>query len=303
MSFLITGANGFVGNRLMDQLHKLNLSPRSLPHHLFNNSMAIDQAMQGVTTVFHLAARVHVMHENASDPLAEFRAANVKGTQQLIEAAIASGVKRFVYVSTIKVNGDRTLPGQFFSEHDTPAPQDDYAQSKWEAEQLLLTPACQERIETVIIRPPLVYGTGVKGNFSALLSLVRHNVPLPFASINNQRDLVYLDNLVGALIQCATHPAAAGKTYLVSDGCSISTPALIDCLASSMGLPKRTFRCPPKLLRLVAKIAGKSAQAERLLDSLQIDSDKIRRELGWIPPYTLQQGLQLTAQAYLAKQK
>lgn len=315
MTLLITGANGFIGATLLNYLEAGNVPVRTLSRtrlpldtssaqdSFTKHSSPIDTAMHGISVIIHLAARAHVLKDSAASPLSAYREANVDYTVALANAAVAHGVRRFVFVSSIKVNGDSTSGDYRYTEHSPPTPQDPYSISKWEAEQALMQISAATGLELVILRPPLVYGPGVKGNFAQLLSIVKHGIPLPFASISNRRDLIFVNNLVDALVACATHPAAAGKTYLVSDGCSISTPALVDYLASSMGLPKRTFRFPPQLLRLIAKIAGKSAQAERLLDSLQIDSDKIRRELGWIPPYTLQQGLQLTAQAYLAKRK
>lgn len=185
-----------------------------------------------------------------------------------------------------------------FRETDAPDPQDPYGVSKWEAEQVLHRVAKETGLEVVIVRPPLVYGAGVKGNFVQMLNVLAKGVPLPLASIQNLRSLVYVENLVDALILCATHPAAAGQTYLVSDGEDVSTPDLLRQLGMGMGCPARLFRCPLPLLKIVGRFARKSDQVERLLGSLQVDNSKIRRELGWKPPYTLQQGLQETAQWY-----
>ncbi len=255
-------------------------------------------ALAGVGVVIHLAARVHVMHDTAADPLEEFRRVNVAGTEHLARCAAASGVKRMVYVSSIKVNGEETPDGRIYSEQDIPAPQDPYGVSKWEAEQALQRVAHETGLEIVIVRPPLVYGAGVKGNFAQMLRIVARGVPLPFASVHNKRDLVYVGNLVDALIACATHPAAAGQTYLLGDGEPVSTSQLLRHLAQALDVPLRVFPLPPQLLVLAGRLLGKSAQVERLLGSLQVDSGKIRSQLNWTPPYTLQQGLQATAEWY-----
>lgn len=255
-------------------------------------------ALQGVSAVIHLAARVHVMYESAVDPLAEFRKVNVEGTEHLARSAAAVGVKRLVYVSSIKVNGEETIGGQRYSEVSAPSPKDPYGVSKWEAEQALQRVAAETGLEVVIIRPPLVYGIGVKGNFAQMLSAVSKRILLPFAAVRNQRSLIYVGNLVDALISCAIHPAAAGKTYLVCDGEDISTPDLLNSLGGEMGRPARLIQCPMWLLSMMGKIAGRSDQLLRLMGSLQIDSHKIRTELNWKPPYRLQQGLQKTAEWY-----
>lgn len=254
--------------------------------------------MTGMDVVIHLAARVHVMNERADDPLTEFRQVNVFGTERLARSAVASGVRRLVYVSSIKVNGEQTAENETFSESDVPHPQDPYGISKWEAERILSQIAEETGLEVVIVRPPLVYGPEVKGNFAQMLRVLDKGIPLPLASVRNLRSLVYVENLADALIACASHPAAAGQTYLVSDGEDISTSGLLNFLAESIGRPARLFPCPPGLLQVLANWVGKGAQAERLLGSLQVDSAKIRRDLNWVPPYTLQQGLQATAEWY-----
>jgi len=248
-------------------------------------------ALAGVEVVFHLAARAHVLRETAADPLAEFRRTNVAGTERLARSAAAAGVRRLVYVSSVGVNGLYTREGRKFSEADVPQPHNDYALSKWEAEQALHRIGAETGLQVVIVRPPLVYGPAAPGNFAQLLAVVANGIPLPFASVRNQRSLVYVGNLVDALITCASHPAAAGKTYLVSDGEDVSTAELMRRLAGALGVPARLFPCPPALLLLAGRLTGRHEQVERLLGSLQVDSDKIRRELGWMPPCTLQQGL------------
>jgi len=316
----VTGASGFVGTALCRSLLARGMEvtgvvragqttpfPDNARYRQFaagDIGPATDWAetLENVQAVFHLAARVHVMHDTAADPLAEFRQINTAATGHFARTAAASGVKRFVYVSTIKVNGEETHGGDKFAPSDAPAPQDPYAISKWEAEQELHRIAAETGLEVVVVRPPLVYGPGVKGNFARMLSVVARGYPLPLAATANLRSLIYVENLVDALIACATHPAASGQTYLVSDGEDVSTPDLLRRLAAAMGVPARLFPFPLMLLKLAGALAGKSAQLERLLGSLQVDSDKIRRELNWVPPYTLQQGLQATADWYRNRQ-
>lgn len=308
-SFLVTGANGFVGSALCAELEHRDAYVRGAVRVLSDSfeTLSYDPvavgdlgagtgwaiALHGIDVIVHLAARVHVMHENAADPMAAFREVNVAGTERLARAAASSGVRRLVYVSSIKVNGELTseIP---FAEADTPAPQDPYGISKYEAELALHNVAKETGLEVVIVRPPLVYGPGVGGNFLRLLKLVSQGVPLPLASIQNQRSMVYLGNFVDALIICATHQAAADKTYLVSDGEDISTPLLMHSIANLMGKRSWLWPLPPSLLQLAGKMTGKINEVERLIGSLQIDSSKIRSELGWMPPYSMQQGLSET---------
>lgn len=310
---LVTGASGFVGRALCEELVTRGYRVRAV---LRDSSDAIihgcemvripviseetnwTHALSGVATVIHLAARVHVMQEKAINPLNEFRRVNVVGTEHLARSAAAKGVKRLIFVSSIKVNGEITYDDQQFSETNEPLPQDPYGMSKFEAEQALRIIAKETGLEVVAVRPPLIYGAGVKGNFMQMLKVIAKGIPLPLASVHNRRSLVYVENLVDALIVCATHPAAAGQTYLVSDGEDISTPDLLRRLGDAMGRPARLFPCPPALLKLAGRMTGKSNQIDRLLGSLQIDSGKIRSELNWIPPYSLQQGLQATAEWY-----
>ncbi len=310
MPMLITGVTGFVGQALLNKSVQCGFPVRGAlrkPGNISGNFQPIvigeingetvwSNAFQDVDVVIHLAARVHIMHDDSSDPLTEFRAVNTAGTAHLARSAAAAGVKRFVYVSSIKVNGEATHGTHKFAESDQPAPQDPYGISKCEAEQALQHIAQEAGLEVVIVRPPLVYGAGVKGNFAQMLKVISKSVPLPFASIKNLRSFIYVDNLADALIVCATHPDAAGQTYLVSDGEDISTPDLLRQLAAAMHVPSRLFPCPPGLLRCAGSLLGKSAQVERLLGSLQVDSGKIRRELNWQPGYTLRQGLQASVQ-------
>lgn len=310
---LVTGANGFVGRVLCTELVRRHYTVSGAVRHESGYEtkkypiVRIEEigpttdwkpALQGIDAVIHLAARVHIMQDGARDPLSEFRNINTAGTEQLANSAAACGVRRLVYVSSVKVNGEATHDGRKYNEEDAPCPQDPYGVSKFEAEQALQRVAAKTGLEIVIVRPPLVYGPGVKGNFAQMLKVLAKGIPLPLASVRNLRSLVYVENLVDALIVCATHPGAGGQTYLVSDGEDISTSGLLSRLGDAMGHPSRLFFCPPGLLKLVGQLSGKSDQIGRLLGSLQVDSGKIRRELNWIPSYSLQQGLQATADWY-----
>ncbi len=308
MNLLVTGANGFVGRALCSETSARGLEVLGIIRHqgqlpIGVKSIAVGEiddntdwqsVLSGCDVVLHLAARVHVMQEYLEDPLAEFRRVNVGGTERLARSAVAAGVKRFVYVSSVKVNGEETSLGRVYTEQDAPAPQDPYGISKWEAEQALQRVAQETGLELVIVRPPLVYGAGVKGNFSQMISVLKLTVPLPFASVRNKRSLIYVGNLVDAILLCATHTLAAGNTYLVSDGEDLSTSDLLQKITIIMGRTPRLFAFPITLLKLAGRLTGRSTQIGRLLGSLQVDSNKIRRELGWVPPYSVQQGLQNT---------
>ena len=308
MRALVTGASGFVGAALVDHLAKegctvIASTRRPLPNVYEYKQVFMDcidertawgEALMDVDVVIHLAARVHVMCDSANDPLTEFRKVNTIGTEHLARSAASNGVKRFVYVSSIKVNGEETIKNQTYSEKSLPNPQGSYGISKWEAEQALHQIAKETGLEVVIVRLPLVYGAGVKGNFAQMISILKYGLPLPFASVHNKRSFIYLGNLVDALLLCATHICAVGQTYLVSDGEDLSTTDLLNKMSVIMGQAPRLFVLPATLLKLVGLLTGKSKQIRRLLGSLQVDSSKIRRELGWKPPYTLEQGLQYT---------
>jgi nucleoside-diphosphate-sugar epimerase len=312
MRLLVTGANGFVGQALCEEalargFHVRGATRRARPLPVGAENVVVGEidgftdwaaALQGVEVVVHLAARVHVMRDQSADPLAEFLQANLHATINLAAQAARAGVRRLVYVSSIKVNGEETRDGRAFTEADSPDPQDFYGVSKWEAEQALHRVAMETGLEVVIVRPPLIYGAAVKGNFIQMLRVLARGIPLPLALVRNQRSLLYVGNLADALIACATHPAAAGQTYLVSDGEDIDTPGLLRRLGDALGRPARLFPWPPAMLKLAGRLLGKADQVERLLGSLQVDSGKIRRELNWTPPYTLQQGLQATAGWY-----
>lgn len=286
LSLLVTGGTGFVGQALVKRLgdQPVRLATRA-------DSAVWHKALLGITTVVHLAARVHVMHDTVADPLTAFRAVNVDGTLNLARQATAAGVKRFAFISSVKVNGEATLPGRPFTAADMPAPQDPYGVSKMEAEQGLRQLSADTGMEVVIIRPPLVYGPGVKANFAALMRAVRRGWPLPLGAVHNQRSLVALDNLVDFIITCITHPQAANQTFLVSDGQDLSTTELVRGMAHAAGVPARLLPVPVWALQAGGALLGKGDAVQRLCGNLQVDISKARSLLGWVPPVSVEEGL------------
>ena len=314
MKVLVTGASGFVGSALCGHLlakgQTVTGAVRSIPgkplpgveYRVVSDLSAETnwrEALTGMDAVVHCAARVHIMKETSTDPLAAFREMNVKGTACLAEQAADNGVKRFVFISSIKVNGE-TTSGRPFTADNTPAPEDPYGISKWETEQVLQKIAEKTGLEVVIIRPPLVYGPGVRANFFRLMQAVKLGMPLPLGSINNRRSLVALDNLIDLIDTCLNHPAASNQTFLVSDGNDLSTTALLQNMAVALGRPTRLIPAPESLLRVVAKLLGKTSIAQRLCGSLQVDINKTRDMLGWSPPVTVDEALRQTAAHFLA---
>jgi nucleoside-diphosphate-sugar epimerase len=290
MTLLITGASGFVGNALTQALAAQGLG--FVPFNRADNATAFTE--HTFTAVIHLAARVHVMAESAADPLAEFRQSNVVETLALARRAAAEGVKRFVYVSSVGVNGDASAAGHPLTELDTEHPHNAYAQSKHEAELALQSLATETGIEVVIIRPPLVYGSCAPGNFGTLLKVLAKGIPLPLGAVHNKRSMLYLGNLVDFLILCAQperSPLAANETFLISDRQDVSTTYLLKTLAQAQGKSARLIPIPAAWLAFALKCLGKSNMAQRVLGDLQIDSSKACKLLGWQPPFTVAQGL------------
>jgi nucleoside-diphosphate-sugar epimerase len=279
----VTGATGFIGRALVEQLAKRQF----YAHQVQRFSLEI----VGAECVVHCAARAHIIHDEALDPLTQYRRVNVQGTLNLARQAAAEGVKRFVFISSIGVNGTYTHGSCRFTSDDVPNPTENYAVSKWEAEQGLWEIAFQTGMEVVVVRPPLVYGPGVKGNFARLLKLVHSGVPLPLAAVNNRRSFIGLDNLVDLLIRCVDHPKAAGQTLLVSDNHDLSTPELLRLIANAMGRPARLFPVPVSLLRLCGRMLGRLNEVDRLVGSLQVDSTATRSLLDWTPPVSVQEGI------------
>ena len=313
MKILLTGATGFIGKVLLEELLKHNnivvtavrRISSSLPGSVLQAKMndvfdlEIAQMMHGVDTVIHCAARAHVLHEHTTDPLIEFRKTNTIGTLNLAKQAIAAGVKRFVFISSIGVLGN--LNKQPFSESDTPNPQGAYATSKYEAELGLLELAKESSLEVVIIRPPLAYGPNVPGNFSLLLHWMYKNIPLPFNAIDNKRSFVALEHLVDFIIVCAEHPAAANEIFLVADDEDLSTSELLNRVSIMLGKKAQLFSINQKLLEFLLKVVGSQKLAQRLCGSLQVDIGKAKNLLSWSPKTNVEEGLQKMIGNFLEK--
>ena len=307
MNILITGATGFVGGAVVRRLteekkHVVRAAVRQLSDVLpadvsqmqtggLSKNTDYAEALQAVDVVIHAAARVHIMDDDASDPLAEFRKVNVGGTLNLARQAADAGVQRFVFISSIKVNGESTELGKPFTPEDNIATLDPYGLSKWEAEQGLFQIAEQTGMQVVVIRPPLIYGEGVKANFAKMMLGVAKGLPLPLGAVHNKRSLVALDNLVDFIILCAQHPKAANGVFLISDGEDVSTTELLQKVAKAMGKKARLMPAPVGLMTFVAKLLGKEDVANRLFGSLQVDSSKARGLLGWKPVVTMDEQL------------
>jgi len=310
---LVTGATGFVGQALTDKLRSDGYSVVAAVRResailggdvesvkVGNISAQTDwqQALSKIDVVIHCAARAHIMNDVVADPLAEFRKVNTAGTLNLARQAAEAGVWRFVFISSIKVNGELTESVPFSSE-DVFVPTDPYGLSKYEAEQGLLALARETGLEVVIIRPTLVYGSGVKGNFASLLKWMKTGVPLPLGAIHNQRSLVALDNLVDFIIHCIDHPKAANEIFLISDGEDVSTTELLQKVAKAFDKKALLLPIPVSWMTLAAKLLGKADVANRLFGSLQVDSSKARALLGWGPVITMDEQLKKIADAYL----
>lgn len=303
MKVLVTGVSGFVGAPLAAHLAAAGHQVTGAARRPGATEVAAPElgpeadwrsALAGAEAVVHCAARAHVMDDRAADPLAVFRRVNRDGTLRLAEQAAAAGIRRFVFLSSIKVNGEATTQRPFRAE-DAPAPLDPYGIAKAEAEDGLRRLAARTGLELAIIRPPLVHGPGAKGNLATLLGVLHRGLPLPLASVDNRRSLIGVHNLAELARLCLEHPAAAGQTWLAADGPAISTPDLIRALAAAIGRPARLLPCPPALLRLLARLGGRQAMVERLLGSLVVDDSPARTRLGWVPPVPFPEGLRRMA--------
>lgn len=311
---LITGASGFIGQALSKHLSGNNLeitaavrkSTPLLPKTLRQvqvGDILLDtdwtSAILDIDIVIHLAARVHVMNDTDTDPLAAFRNTNTEGTLNLARQAAVAGVRRFIFLSSIKVNGEQTTLGKTFKHDDCYIPNDPYGLSKYEAEQGLKEISKKTGMEIVIIRPPLVYGPGVKANFLSMLRWVNKGAPLPLGAIHNKRSLVALDNLVNLITTCINHPAAANQSFLVSDDNDLSTTELLECMEKALGKPSRLIPIPSSIIYLMATLVGKRSIAQRLCGSLQVDISHTKNTLNWKPPIGIDEALKKTARAYL----
>jgi Nucleoside-diphosphate-sugar epimerases len=315
LKILVTGASGFVGQALCRQLvqegqHEVVAAVRSPASVVTGGTRCVvgdigshtawEKATEGADAVVHLAGRAHIMHDTACDRLAAYRAINTEGTLALARRALASGVKRLLFVSSIKVCGEGQLKSSTdpYNEASPASPSDAYAISKWEGELGLWAAAKDTGLEVVVLRPPLIYGPGVRANFLRLMTLVDRGWPLPFGGVRNHRDLLYLGNLVDAILTAVVHPAAKNKTFLLSDNQCVTTPELVRRIASALERPARLWSVSEKCLRLAGRVIGKGATVDRVLGSMRVDSRLIHRDLGWSPPFSMQEGLRETAKWY-----
>ncbi|GJA12057.1 UDP-glucose 4-epimerase family protein [Aeromonas caviae] len=302
---LLTGATGFVGNAVLTQLIQQGFSVRTFgrrapvksathTRHVVGNISGFENygpALQNIDVVIHCAAQAYIINnsENSNDDI--YHDVNVAGTLNLALQAMASGVKRFIFISSIKVNGESTNSAQQFNHASPPAPEDAYSRSKQAAEDGLRTLVANSGMELVVIRPPLIYGAGVKGNFSSLLAIAKKNLPLPLGAINNQRSMVALANLSDLIITCVSHPQAANQIFLVSDDCDVSTTQLLEMMTRAVGKSPRLFSIPMSWLRFAGKLTGKQAVIERLCGNLQVDISHTKVTLGWHPPISVEEGI------------
>lgn len=314
MKVFVTGATGFVGKALINELlsagHNIVAGVRNysveLPLEveqqqigdlsLLSEQNSVIDTLKKVDVVIHTAARVHIMQDNSADPLSEFRKTNVNATLSLAKQAVSAGVKRFIFISSIKVNGESTDNRQAFRETDKPAPEDAYGQSKFEAEQLLFEIGQTTPMEVVVIRPPIIYGPGVKANFASMIKIIKKGLPLPFGSISNQRSMLAIHNLVNFITLCTMHPAAANEVFLIADGEDVSTTDMLIKIAKAYKRPIRLIPVPVYLMIFIAKLTNKNNISDRLFGNLQIDITKAQHLLGWKPVVSMEQQLNKMAE-------
>jgi len=313
MNILLTGATGFLGSALLCKIKQdseLNVSCPVRKLELLgvapfvdvgeiNESTDFSSVLAGIDVVVHVAARVHVMRDESDDPLSEYRKVNVFGTANLARQAVVAGVRRFVFISSVKVSGEFTRDGERFVETMVPNPEDPYARSKFEAEEALKEISVDSGMEFVIIRPPLVYGRGVKANFTSLMKLCTIPVPLPFSLVHNKRSMIYLENLVDFIVCCIYHPKAANEIFLISDDQDLSLSELIRTIRREMGRKSLLFPVPVKIFECLGGLIRKQAVIGRLTGNLQINSSKARTLLGWSPPYSVTKALEVTVSDFL----
>lgn len=313
MKLLLTGGSGFLGSRVYEVAKTQGLELRSVVRKPMLDDSAVivaeinsqtnwSGAFEGIDCVVHCAARVHQMNESATDTLEAYREVNTLGTLNLARQAAQAGVKRFIFISSIKVNGEFSLSGRPFQPDLVYVPDDPYGLSKYEAEVQLRELAKETGLEVVIIRPPLVYGPGVKANFLSMMHWVKKGIPLPLGAIHNSRSLVYIDNLVDLILTCCKHPKAAGETFLASDGKDVSTTQLLKAVALSMHKRAYLLPIPMSIIDFSSKLIGKPQISQRLCGSLEVDISHTRKILDWDPPVTFEQGMNRTVQAYLDSQ-
>jgi nucleoside-diphosphate-sugar epimerase len=311
---LVTGSSGFVGSAILARLlemekHQLRTVGRSnsknpsgdLDHVViqdFSTDTELANAVKDVDVIIHAAARVHVLQESSTSPLADYRAVNVKGSMNLAQLGVEAGVRRLIFISSIKVNGESTEAGKPYTAEDVPAPIDAYGVSKYEAELGLMQIAEKSGLEVVIIRPVIVYGAGVKANFLSMMNWLNKGIPLPFGSVHNKRSFLALDNLVDLVVTCIDHPGASNETFLVSDGEDLSTTELLGRMARALGKPSRLLPVPIGLLQTGARLLGKSDIAQRILGSLQVDISKTKKVLGWMPPVGVNEAMRSTVKDF-----
>lgn len=315
MTAILTGGSGFLGSAILHELikKKIDVIQISRLENKASSKVIYIDAIDGETgyglkdykfdVVIHCAARAHIMNDTCNEQLAEYRKVNTEGTLNLARQSVLAGAKRFIFISSIKVNGESTSGRAIYSSTDEPAPQDPYGISKAEAEVGLLQIAKETGLEVVIIRPTLVYGAGVKGNFLNLLKLSSSNFPLPFGAIRNARSMVYLGNLVGLITTCIDHPNAAGKVFLASDGDDVTLSRLVCMIRKAMGKPALLLPVPAFIFKLLGCLIGKAAVVDRLVGNLQVDNRDAKHYLSWQPPYSVEYGIKATVCDYMNRAK